>query len=168
MTPPDPELALYEKMKTANVKLDAALDDMEEGLQRAKKLSPIAGGNVTTALINVASLFNSGGEALSDLDDVAASFEDFKKDFAAQDDHRLRSIESASNALEDVREAGDILDDLKKGVPADRAQALQGIVDDSDDAEANLVEAIKGMGGKVKAEDDSADSSDSLTSTNGP
>lgn len=154
--PPDPEATLYANMRTANNDIDVALQDLEDGMKKAKSMAPSAGGQAKTALNNVASLLNSAGEGLSDYDDVPATLDDFKKDFAAQDENRLKGIDAAVGSLQQVDAAADILDDLSANVPADRKEALGEISDDSDEAIDDLRAAIKLMGGTVPAEDEDA------------
>ena len=152
--PADPAAVLFENMRTANNDIDVALGDLEEGMKKAKALAPVAGGDAGKALNNVATFLNSGGEALSDCDDPAASLDEFKKDFSAQDENRLKSIDAAIGALQQVDSANFVLDDLADSVPPDKKAALEEIANDADEAQDDLRAAVKLMGGTVPADVD--------------
>ena len=153
----DKEAQLFQNMRTASNDIDVSLDDLEDGMKRAKSLSAAAGGEAGRALGNVSALLNTAGEALSGYDDVPATLEDFKAEFAADDEKRLKSIDAAVSALEAVGSASDILSDLSANVPAARKADLTQIANDADESGDDLQEAIKLMGGKVPAEDTDAE-----------
>jgi len=155
--PVDPATALYENMRTANNDIDVALGDLEEGMKKAKQLAPTAGGDAQKALNNVATLLNSAGEALSDYDDVPPTLDEFKKEFASYDETRLKCIDAAVGALQQVGSATDILDDLAANVPASRKDPLDEIANDADEAQDDLRAAIKLMGGTIPADVDDGD-----------
>ena len=154
--PADKEALLYKNMRTANNDIDVSLQDLEDGMKRSKALGAVAGGEATSAFKNVTALLNTAGEALSDYDDVPATLEEFKAQFSADDEKRLRSIDAAVSALQAVDSASDILGDLASNVPAERKSDLAQISSDADEAGDDLREAVKLMGGKVPADDDDA------------
>jgi hypothetical protein len=154
----DKETQLFQNMRTASNDIDVSLEDLEDGMKRSKALGAVAGGDAARALANVTSLLNTAGEALSDYDDVPATLEDFKADFAANDEKRLKSIDATVSALQAVGSASDVLGDLSETVPAERKADLTEIANDTDEAGDDLREAIRLLGGKVpKDEEDSGD-----------
>ena len=150
----DPTADLYQKMRTANNDVEVSLEDLDDGLQKSKALAAVAGGDAGKALKNVADLLDSAGESLSDVEDAPASLDEFKKDFSAYDEKRLKSIDAAIGALQAVDSAADILSDLEANVPPARKEDLTKISDDTDEADDDLREAITLMGGKIPADQD--------------
>jgi len=153
----DPVATLYANMQQADTKIDIATQDLEDGISEAKALAPKAGGDAKKALLNVASLMNSAGEDLAEYQDVPTTLDAFKKDFAAQDEHRLTSIDSAVQALKSIQAADYVLDDLSKNVPTESKSALDEIAGNCDEADNGLQVAIKAMGGKIPTEEDDID-----------
>jgi ABC-type transporter Mla subunit MlaD len=149
---------MYQSWRTANNDIDAALGNLEDGMKRSKQMAAVSGGNAAQALRQVADLLNSAGEALSDYDDVPATLEEFRKDFAARDENRLKSIDAAVSGLQEVGSASDILDDLSSNVPQRFKNDLNEITNDVADSADQLRQAIKLMGGKVPADDDDSGS----------
>ena len=144
-------------MKEADTKVDIALQDLDDGETEAKAFAPKAGGDAKQALLQVADLMNSAGEDLSEYQDVPDTLDAFKKDFAAQDERRLTSIDAAIQALKSVQAAGDVLDSLSKNVPPDGKATLDEIAGNCDEADNGLQLAIKAMGGKIPADEDDID-----------
>src|SRR5579862_864072 len=160
--PPDPQAQLYQNWRTANTNIDTALDNLEAGVNLAKQLASVAGGGskstdkevgANQGFKEIADLLNSAGEELSDYDDVPASLDEFKKDFAARDENRLKSIDAAVSALQEVDSASDILDGLTSGAPAQFKSQLDDLDNDIGDSTDELKQAIKLMGGKIPAGD---------------
>jgi|GEM_PF-4698294 len=153
----DPVEVLYQNMKEADTKVDIAVQDLEDAMNEATTFAPKAGGDAKQALLNVADLLNSAGQDLSEYQDVPETIEAFRKDFAAQDEHRLNAIDAAIQALKSVQAANLVLDDLDKNVPAQGKQALDEIAGNCDDAASGLQVAIKKMGGKIPKDEDDID-----------
>ncbi len=149
---------MYQNWRTANTNIDASLGNLEDGMNRSKQLGSVAGGNAGQALKEIAALLNSAGEELSDYDDVPASLDEFKKEFAARDENRLKSIGAAVKSLRQVVSASGILDDLSSNVPDKYKGDLGEIATDVDDSADELRQAIKLMGGKVPADDEDSGS----------
>ncbi|HWD37307.1 MAG TPA: hypothetical protein VG944_00530 [Fimbriimonas sp.] len=155
--PPDPQAQLYQKLRTADYQADGAIQELQDAEDGAKKLAPAAGGEAKEALLSVADLVNGAGESLSDYTDVSDTLADYKKDFAAQEDHRHKNIEVCIASLGNVQDASDILGVLLKNVPTERKEALNDIAGSVSEAENDLEDAIRSMGGKVPDEDSGDD-----------
>lgn len=152
--PADPEDALYEQFKTGRYQINAAVDAIGEAVKIAKPMSMSAGGSAGEALTEVSDMLDDAGSSLVEHNDDPPSLEDFKKDFPAQDEERLKSIAAASEALRTLRDAQGTVGDLEANVPADFKADLLKLDDGIGEATDALEEAIKAMGGKVPPDED--------------
>jgi ABC-type transporter Mla subunit MlaD len=145
----DPAEAEYKKMRTADNNVDASIEELDDAVQGAKTLAPKAGGDAKQALGTVVSLLNGAGETLDDYDEAADTLEEFKKEFAAQDDRRIRNIRVSNEALSKISDAYDILGDLTANVPGQYKDDLKQISDNVDQAQSDLQDVVTGLGGQL-------------------
>jgi len=148
--PANPEQALYDQIRSGTYQIGAAVDAIEEVRKTAREIASREKGDTQKALLTIEAHLNDAGEALSDFGDEPVTFEEFKKDFAAQDDKRLKAIDAGNESLNDLRDAQDILGDLLDSHPPEPENTELNNADSALDGCLQAVEdAIKAMGGKV-------------------
>lgn len=150
----NPEQALYEQVRSGNYQINAALDAVETARTEIRPLLADAGGDAKDALQAVSEILDNTGSTLSDFSDAPPSFEEFKKDFASQDEDRIDSIDACSQALVRMREGEGIISDMADSAPASVKGKLDTLDDHLLDITDSLEEAIKAMGGKVPPDPD--------------
>jgi uncharacterized protein YukE len=145
----DPEGVLYKKMRSADVQVDSAIQDLNDALNQAEKLAPRAGGDAEKALLSVVEQLDQAGETLADYENAPDTIEEFRKNFNAQDERRLHSINTVLDAVAKTTEASTISGDLAANVPEGFKKDLAAISDLIDEAQSELEQSVVAMGGKV-------------------
>ena len=148
--PSDPVKALYEKVRSGHYQLSAAIDSIEEVHKTTKGIAAKEEGDTKRALLTVVSELEDAGKTLTDFSDDPPSLEDFKKDFAAQDEDRLKAIDSANEALDDLEDCQDLVSDLLNSHPPEPEKTMLMQADESlNGCVQSVSDAIKALGGKV-------------------
>ncbi len=151
--PADPMETTRAGMHEGAFQLSNAADDIESALAKAKALQT-ATKNVAlkAALTDVLDLLDDAGSSIADYTGEPPELADFKAQFPEQDQKRLDSIDHANDALHDVNDVYDLLDDFAKVPSASDASALAELGNALDDASGDLEDAIIAFGGKVEAD----------------
>jgi ABC-type transporter Mla subunit MlaD len=153
----DPEADQYKKLRGADIQVDSAANEMNDGLQETKALAQKSQGDAQKALLSVIEQLSEAGESLGDYENVADTLDAFKKDFAAQDERRLDSIDIALDALNQVTDAVNTLNDLSANVPPAFKKDLDEIVSNVGQTQSDLQQAVVSMGGQVPDVGESVD-----------
>jgi len=152
--PSDPVQRLYEQMRSASYQIGTSLDSIEEVRKTAKDLAEHQEGLTKAALVAVGKKADAAGKLLADFGSEPPTLEQFKSDFAAQDERKLEAIDAADEALDDLLDAQDVVGDLLDSHPPDPAGSQLDEADDALDAGIQAIQdAIKTMGGRVTASD---------------
>lgn len=149
--PVDPVAAHHDAEEQAAYSIDAACASIETALTDTKKLAPVAGGEAKEALLNVAEMLDSAGATLADHDDQPPALPQYRKLDADRAAVRQKAVSDAIDALQELRDASGVLEDLSQNVPPEHAPALEKIQASTDDAIEGLKSAISDLGGKVPA-----------------
>jgi uncharacterized protein YukE len=152
--PEDPEHKLYDQLRKGAFQISAATQDLSDGAEAAEKLEQSAGGTASKGFKDVVAKLNTAGTALAEYASAPDSYEEFAKDVNDADDRRLNAISAATDALDDVGDAQDVVDQLLLGAPADAKPKVQKIQDQLEDAVDALQQGIEAMGGKVEEDPD--------------
>ncbi len=148
--PTDPDKALYEQVRSGNYQINAAIDSIEEARKTAKQMAGREKGDTQHALQTIAGFLDKAGSNLADFADEPPSFEEFKADFKAQDENRLKAIDQATKSLDLLGDAQDVVESLLTSKPPEPEKSQLESSDTAlDGCIASLEEAIRAMGGKV-------------------
>jgi flagellar hook-basal body complex protein FliE len=145
----DPEAISYKKLRSADVQVDSAIQELNDSLQKAESLAKRAGGDATKALLSVVEQLNQAGESLGDYENSPDTLEEFKKDFNNQDERRLRSIKLVLDAIGKINDAVNVLNDLNQNVPEGFKKDLGDIMQGVNETQTDLEQAVKSMGGQI-------------------
>jgi len=149
--PTDPDKALYEQMRSGAYQISAAIDTIEETRKTMKDMASRQTGQTQRVIMTVASILDKAGSRLAEYGDAPPTFEKFKADFSAQDDRRLKAIDAAGLALDDLNDAQDVVEKLIDTKPPEEEKSKLEDADASlDSCTAAVADAIKAMGGKVE------------------
>ena len=152
--PKDPVQRLYEQMRSASYQIGASLDAIEEIRKTAKEMAAQQAGLTKEALTAVGVKVDAAGKLLAEFGSEPPALEQFKSDFAAQDERKLETIDAANEALDDLLDAQDVVGDLLDSHPPDPAGSQLDETDSSlETAVQAIQDAIKTMGGRVTASD---------------
>lgn len=148
VAPSDPSAALYEKLRAGAYQFDAALASLEQATAAIKPLAEAQTQKETKdALQNVLALLDQAGRSAAELHEAPERAQ-VDAAFAAQDERRLKGIESMSLALREVREAqGTVEDMLDSQPPAQEKEILDKADTALDEADDAISEGIKALGG---------------------
>ena len=153
--PADPVQALYDKVRSGSYQISTAIDSIEEVRKATKEIASREQGNTHQALMTITGQLDEAGKALADYGVDPPTFDEFKKDFATQDDRRLKAIDAANEALDDLRDAQDLLGDLLDSHPPEPEGTQLDQADSSlEECVQGVEDAIQSMGGKVNSPDD--------------
>jgi hypothetical protein len=148
--PVDPDRALYDQVRSGAYQISSAVDAIEAVRKTARDMASQQQGATQKALSAIATSLDDAGKALADFGDDPPAFEEFKKNFAAQDDRRLKAIDAANQSLSDLGDAQDTLSDLLDSHPPEPENTALTNADSAlDDCVQTLEDAVKAMGGKV-------------------
>ena len=152
--PTDPVQALYDKVRSGSYQISSAIDAIEEVRRATKDIAARETGNTHEALLTIAGQLDGAGKVLADYGVDPPSLDDFKKDFAGQDDHRLKAIDASNEALDDLRDAQDLLGDLLDSHPPEPEGTQLDNADSSlEECVQTVEDAIKALGGTVRSPD---------------
>jgi hypothetical protein len=152
--PVDPMEATRAGMHEGAFQLGNAADDLEAVIAKAKALQASTKDvDLKAALADVLEKLDDAGGAIADFTGEPPDLAQFKNEFDEQDKKRLDSIDNANDALHDIHDCDDTLDDFYTKPPPGDDQALNDLGDALDDAAADLEDAIKAFGGKVEPDD---------------
>ena len=151
--PTDPDKALYEQVRSGSYQISAAIDTIEETRKSMKDMASRQSGQTQRVIMSVASMLDKAGSRLAEYGDEPPTFEKFKADFSAQDDRRLKAIDAAGLALDDLNDAQDLVEKLiVTKPPEEEKNKLEDADSALDGCTAAVADAIKAMGGKVEDE----------------
>jgi hypothetical protein len=149
----DPVKHLYEQMRTGAYQLSAGQDSLQTATELSEKLAKVAGGTASHGFAALLSKLNAAGEELGDYTDDPPAFDEFKKDVSAEDDQRLNAIQAANEALGEIADGQDIVENLLAGAPAEDKPEVLKVQDQLDDTVDAVETAIADLGGKVDDDD---------------
>ena len=154
--PADPVQALYDKVRSGSYQISTAIDSIEEVRKAAKEIASKETGNTRQALLTISGQLDEAGKVLADYGVDPVAYEEFKKDFAGQDDRRLKAIDAANEALDDLRDAQDLLGDLLDSHPPEPEGTQLDNADSSlEECVQTVEDSVRALGGKVKSPNDS-------------
>jgi hypothetical protein len=156
--PVSPEQALYDQVRSGAYQISAAIDSIEDVRKTMREMASREAGATQKAHLTITGDLDDDGTALADFGDDPPTFNEFKKNFAAQDDRRLKAIDAANESLDDLHDAQDVVGDLLDSLEHQDAGVPQKAqLDHADTVLDGCVEgvegAIKAMGGKVTSTD---------------
>ena len=139
--PPVPTAAApREADEQAAYALDAAGASIEEALAGTKALAAKAEDAAKAALLDVADGLEAAGAALADHEEPPPADRPFT------DAERKATREAAQEALEGLRDAGKVLDDLAQNAPKEFEAPLETIRTAVDEATDGVKEAARELG----------------------
>ncbi len=149
--PATDEKALYEGVRSGYFQLSGVQATLEQAVGEVTGLSTKGDANLASVVTDLREALDSAGAGIADYTDEPPPFAEFSKDFAAQDEKRIRAIDAANDALHELEDASGLVSDLlgeskyaKNASLGDLADVIQLAIDD-------LTEAINSLGGKVEA-----------------
>jgi hypothetical protein len=145
---PNPEQIVFEQLRSGWVQLDSAAEILGEALQTANSRAIPKG----EALNELRDLIDGAGASLADLADPPKDLDEVKTRFAEFDDHRLKAVEGANDALHATSDASELAFGLLEDPKFSKVTAIQDVADLLGEAKQNLSEAITTLGGKVEAD----------------
>ena len=155
--PANPEQALFDQVRAGAYQIGSAIDSIATVRKTVRDMAAKEKGATSQALLKIADQLDAAGKALSDFSEDPPALEQFKKDFAGQDDKRLKAIDACNDSLDDLNEAQDILSALLDSHPPEPENTQLTDADSALDECTQAVEgAINTMGGKVTNSDDSS------------
>jgi hypothetical protein len=153
--PADPDQALYDQVRSGAYQVSSAIDSIEEVRKISRTIAGHQQGATQKALLEIAASLDVAGTALADYGDEPPPFEEFKKNFAAQDDRRLKAIAAANRSLSSLEDAQDTLSDLLESHPPEPDKTELTKADSAlEDCAQTLEDAVKAMGGRVPSADE--------------
>jgi hypothetical protein len=143
---PSPEQIVYEQLRSGSVQLDSAVQILSEALEtvNAKTLPR------DEAIDEMRDLIDGAGASISDLSAPPSGIAEVKAKFAEYDDHRLKAVESANDALHAIADAFEITEGLRETPAFSKVAELEDLSDLLKEAKQNLRDAIITLGGKVE------------------
>jgi septation ring formation regulator EzrA len=106
---------------------------------------------VHDALKEIGDGISKAGSLIGDYDEELPPYDKFEKDFAAQDDERLKAIDACNKALEEIQDSLSITDDLlESGPPEEPAKVLREVKNGIEEVRDGLKDAVGDMGGKAE------------------
>jgi hypothetical protein len=148
-----PEDALAESLRAGSFQAGAAVDSIAEADGALKKLIAKTDAEIRSALDEAAEILASAAEGLTDAAAEAPTVEQVTQDFQAADDARLKRIDSASDALVELRLVHGSLDSLSEDLGSAFTKEIQDIVDLVSVAEDDAAGAVQAFGGELPAEE---------------
>ncbi|MGV3617575.1 MAG: hypothetical protein ACO1SV_19795 [Fimbriimonas sp.] len=147
--PKDGPTALQEQLRGGAYQIDAAMGAMERAMNVVRPLAQDKPDETREALQTIADMLDSAAATIVEFND-APTLEAVREDFKAADDKRLKAIEEADDARQEVEQAkGVVTDLLSSEPPADVLAQLNQIDDAIEEALDALEAAIEAFGGKV-------------------
>lgn len=147
--PKDEATALLEQLRGGSYQIDVAMGSMEVAMNRVRPLAAQNAEETREALQNIADMLDSAGATLIEFND-APTLEDIRANFKQHDDHRLKAIEEADDARQEIEQArGIVADMLNSQPPADVKATLDEIDTAIDEALDAIEAAIEAFGGTI-------------------
>lgn len=147
--PKDEATALLEQLRGGSYQIDVAMGGMEKAMNLVRPLAVDKPAETKEALQNIADMLDSAGGTIIEFND-APSLETIKENFKANDDRRLKAIEEADDARQEVEQAhGIVAELLASEPPADVKASLDQINDAIEETLDALEAAIEAFGGTV-------------------
>jgi hypothetical protein len=154
----DPDQTLYDEVRSGAYQISAAVDAIEGVRKTSRDIALHQSGKTQKTLLSVADILDDAGKALADYGEDPPPFAQFKQNFAAQDDRRLKAIDAANEAVDDLLDAQDTLGQLIDSNPPEPINTQLNEADSAlDDCVQAVKDAIKAMGGKVASADPKTD-----------
>jgi hypothetical protein len=147
----DPEEKLYEQMRSGAFQLSSALEALQKAVVDARTLGDSSSGELKDALADIADHLDSSGASIADFTGQPPALEEFRKNFAENDDKRLKAIDKANTALMDANEADGILQSVLEKPEFKTKPELKKISDELGACLESLEGAIKALGGKLES-----------------
>lgn len=154
-TPRDDSERLFQQLRAGSFQVDAALNAMENTLQSCKSTT-IKSVEARQAAADVSDFLDSAGSTVGDYLN-APTLDEVRRDFAGNDERRLKAIEDLNDARREVLEAQGIADPVASDDPdAAVREVFTGIGDGIAEVIDALEGAIDAFGGSVvePSEDD--------------
>lgn len=144
---PHPEQIVYEQLRSGWVQLDSASEILAEALQTANSKSIPKG----EAFDELRDLIDGAGASLADLADPPKDLAEVNSKFAEFDDHRLKAVEGANDALHATSDALELTIGLLEDPKFATVTPIRDVADLLGEAKQNLSEAIMTLGGKIES-----------------
>ncbi|MCC6404266.1 MAG: hypothetical protein IT207_09690 [Fimbriimonadaceae bacterium] len=142
--PSDPDLALYEQLRSGSVQMAAVAQTLSEVRDTATGLRGNLGGDAEEALSDILSVLDSVGATVTDLAVDPPTQAQVSRDFAAADDQRKKAIQEGSDAYVELSEAYGMSKSLEEAYPDFiKLSDLLAI------AQGDLTEAVQAFGGQI-------------------
>jgi hypothetical protein len=147
--PKDEPTTLQEQLRGGAYQIDAAMGGMERVMNVVRPLAQDKPDETREALQTIADMLDSAAATIVEFND-APTLDSVRSDFKAADDRRLKAIEEADDARQEVEQAkGVVTDLLGSEPPADVLAQLKQIDDAIEETLDALEAAIEAFGGKV-------------------
>lgn len=155
--PKDEATALLEQLRGGAYQIDVAMGSMEVAMNRVRPLMADNPAETKEALQNIADMLDSAGATLIEFND-APTIEQVRANFKENDDRRLKAIDEADDARQEVEQARTIVSDmLHSEPPAEIKSKLEEIDTAIDEALDAIEAAIEAFGGTVPEGGESSD-----------
>ncbi|HRI44220.1 MAG TPA: hypothetical protein PLL78_12470 [Fimbriimonadaceae bacterium] len=148
--PPNPEQALYELCRAGTVQMNGAADSIEETLQTAKSVLPIATGDAVQGIKEAIELIDGAGAGIADYTAPIPGMDRFPEVAAEQDERRLKAIQAGNDAIRDLKEAAGILESLVQSTAATLRKGIGEVIELVDVCVRDLYDAVEALGGRVE------------------
>lgn len=154
--PKDEATTLLEQQRGGAYQIDVAMGHMEHAMNLVRPLAVDKPDETKEALQNIVDMLDSAGATIIEFND-APTLDKIKENFKEQDDRRLKAIEEADDARQEVEQAKGIITDLLASEPpADVKTSLTEIDESIEEALDALEAAIEAFGGTVPEGGDTA------------
>ena len=160
--PTDPTEKLHEQIRSAAFQLNPAVDKIQEAYEAAREIekSPQITKELKQALEDAISSMTDAGSALADYTEAPPEIEVFKKDLPKNQKLREGIITSCNDAIHDLQDAEETLDDISHNAPGKLQNPIEGVTGALDEALGTVRDALSSAGGKEEKLDDVPDSPD--------
>lgn len=148
--PDNPDRALYELCRAGTVQMNGAADSVEETLQTAKNVVPVATGETARGLEEAIELIDSAGAGIADYTAPVPGMDRFPEVALEQDERRLKAIQAGNDAIRDLKEAAGILESLTQGTKDVVLKGLTEVLELVDVCIRDLYDAVEALGGRVE------------------
>jgi hypothetical protein len=148
--PENPDQALYEMCRAGTVQMNGAADSIEETLQTAKKVLPIATGEAAQGLQEAIDLIDGAGAGIADYTAPIPGPDRFPEVAAEQDERRLKAIQAGNDAIRDLKEAAGILESLTASTKDSLRKGVGEVLELVDVSVRDLYDAVEALGGRVE------------------
>lgn len=147
--PKDEATALLEQLRGGSYQIDVAMGGMERAMNLVRPLAVNKPDETREALQNVADMLDSAGATIIEFND-APTLDKIRANFKENDDHRLKAIEEADDARQEVEQARGIVTELIASEPPADVKASLDEIDNAIEETLDALEAaIEAFGGTI-------------------